>query len=134
MNSRICPRVGTFGIVIAIIAASFICGCGHSTGDEPYYNITVQNLRDGSVSNVVLSFGDYEWNLGEVGAGITKTEVGCMEPVPSSLTLSWTFPDGSAQRREIRLVESLAPNFDGALVLKFEPDGTVTLDFERKMK
>ena len=132
MKNRICARSALSAIAVFFVAVGLPTGCGRSTDGEPYYNLTVQNLSGNSIFTVTLSFSDYEWDVGDLGLGITKTQVGCMEPPPSTLTLSWAVSGGEPQQRKIILTEFLPADFEGEITVQMNPEGNVILNVEHK--
>ena len=115
-----------------ILLVGHLWGCSEKAPQEPYYNLSIQNAGDLTMKDVFLSFGEYEWALGDLAPIVTKTEVGCMEPVPTSLSLQWRSDEGRKHEKQVRITEPLPRDFQGSITLKVNSNNAVVLSISHK--
>ena len=115
-------------ILVVLASIALPVGCARrESPPEPYYDLTFVNSTDQLVTEVVVTFGGYELDLGHIGGGVTKSEVGCMEPVSRSITLRWRAPGGESQQWNATIGETLPEDFEGEISLTLHPNSEVVI-------
>jgi len=113
--------------LLAVALPGLFGGCADRTTAEPYYSITFVNGTDQAVTDVKIAFGDYTLDRGTIASGVTKSEVGCMEPVARSIAARWTAPGGTAHQWQQTIRPALPDGFEGEIRLTLNADGAVAL-------